>query len=47
MYVQKLPLGKFLLTDPDIYLHLFEPDSMRVAVGGRMPVDVALAGPDE
>jgi hypothetical protein len=43
MYVEKLPLGKFLLTDPDIYLHLFEPTTMRVAVGGRRPVDVALA----
>jgi hypothetical protein len=45
MYVEKLPLGKFLLTDPDIYLHLFEPATLRIAVGGRMPVDVELNRP--
>jgi hypothetical protein len=45
MYVEKLPLGKFLLTDPDIHLHVLEPASMRVAVGGRLPVDVDLSRP--
>jgi hypothetical protein len=46
MYVEKLPLGKFLLTDPDIYLHLFASHSLRIAVGGRLPVDVELGRPN-
>lgn len=40
LYLDKLPLGRFLFDDRDVRLYLLEPRTMRVALGGRAPITV-------
>lgn len=45
IYTQKLPPGRVLLTAPDVRLYVFEPETLRLAVGGAPARDFTLPRP--
>jgi hypothetical protein len=45
IYTQKLPPGRVLLAAPDVRLYVFEPEAVRLAVGGAPARDFVLPRP--
>jgi hypothetical protein len=45
IYAQKLPPGRVLLAAPDVHLYVFEPETLRLAVGGAAARDFTLPRP--
>jgi nitroimidazol reductase NimA-like FMN-containing flavoprotein (pyridoxamine 5'-phosphate oxidase superfamily) len=45
LYTQKLPPGRVLLAEPDILLYVFQPATLRLAVGGAPARDFTLPRP--
>lgn len=43
IYAQKLPPGRMLLAAPDVRLYVFEPETVRLAVGGAPALDFVLS----
>lgn len=45
IYAQKLPPGRVLLAAPDVRLYVFEPETVRLAIGGAPARDFSLPRP--